>query len=50
MNATENVEGYLVKVCKNCGEEFTTTEQRKKYCCNKCKTSYHRNKLILKTV
>ena len=39
------IEG-LKKQCKNCGKEFITMEQRKKYCCNRCKTSYNRNKLV----
>jgi len=36
----------LRKECKYCGKEFTTMEQRRKYCCNACKTNYHRNKSV----
>ena len=46
MNDLQKSEGYLTKICRNCQKQFKTTEQRKKYCCNKCKTNYHRNKLI----
>ena len=51
VTSTTNMEyiNGIRKECKNCGQEFITMEQRKKYCCNKCKTNYHRNKLILKT-
>ena len=39
------IEG-LKKKCRYCGEIFTTMEQRKKYCSAKCKTKFHRNKLV----
>ena len=45
MNATENIEGYLIKVCKNCQQKFKTKEQRKKYCSGKCKTQFSRQQI-----
>ena len=36
--------GCIIKQCPNCNRQFFTKEQRKKYCCNACKTEYWRKK------
>jgi len=35
----------IEKECKFCGKVFATTEQRRKYCSNACKTRFYRRKL-----
>ncbi len=34
--------GSIIKQCRNCNKQFFTKEQRKKYCCNSCKTQFWR--------
>ena len=34
--------GSILKNCNHCNKPFFTKEQRKKYCCNACRTKAYR--------
>ncbi|MBQ0113520.1 MAG: HNH endonuclease [Bacteroidales bacterium] len=40
----------MIKICENCGKEFTTTNKNAKCCCNKCRGENRTKKSLVKKI